>query len=95
MSNTVKSVEGQSSWSSEPSRPLDLGVWNAWLLKNRGEEHRGATARIRVALLVGVLLAVAVTLFLLLHPSPVADVQPVVGALTGAPIQGGRPWVSA
>ncbi len=95
MSNAVKSVEDQSSWSPEPSRPLDQDVWSAWLAKNRAEEQQGAAARIRVVLLVGLLLALAITLFLHLSPRQVADVQPVVGRLTGTAIAGGHLWASA
>lgn len=92
MSNAVRSVEDQSSWSPEPSRPLDLDVWHAWLAKNRAEEQRSAASRIRIALLVGVLVATALILFLLLSPRPVADVQPAVGSLPGTTIAGGHLW---
>jgi hypothetical protein len=95
MSNPVKSVDGQSSWSPESSRPLDPDVWSAWMLKNRAEEQRGAGARIKVVLLMVLLLALSMMLFLLLSPRQVADMQPVVGALTGTTIAGGHLWVTA
>ena len=95
MSTVLKSTERPSPWSPEPSRPLDEGVWNAWLAKNRAEERRDAAARMRLLKVTALLLLAAVALFSLLASNRIGDVLSAVAALTGMMIAGTHWWISA
>ena len=95
MSTVLKSTERPSSWSPEPSRPLDEAVWNAWLAQNRSEERRDATARMRLLKVIALLLLAAVALFSLLASNRIGDVLIAVAALTGMMIAGSNKWMSA
>jgi hypothetical protein len=95
MSTVLKSTERPSSWSPEPSRPLDERVWNAWLAQNRAEERRDAAARMRLLKVIALLLLAAVALFSLLASNRIGDVLIAVAALTGMMIAGTNRWMSA
>ena len=95
MSTVLKSTERPSSWSPEPSRPLDEKVWNAWLAQNRAEERRDAAARMRLLKIIVLLLLAAVALFSLLASNRLGDVLIAVAALTGMMIAGTNRCMSA
>jgi hypothetical protein len=95
MSTVLKSTERPSSWSAEPSRPLDEKVWNAWLAQNRAEERRDAAARMRLLKVIALLLLAAVALFSLLASNRIGDALIAVTALTGMMIAGTNRWMSA
>ncbi len=95
MSTVVKSTERPSSWSPERSRPLDEGVWKAWLAKNRSEERRGAAARMRLLKVIALLLLAAVALFSLVASNRIGNMLVAVAALTAMMIVGNNGWMSA
>ena len=95
MSTVLKSTERASSWSPERSRPLDERVWNGWMAKNRSEERRDATARMRLLKVIALLLLAAVALFSLLASNRIGDMLIAVAALTGMIIAGSNRWMSA
>lgn len=48
MSTSIALQKPETGWVPPPAKPLDEGIWEAWLAKGRARDVRGSAERMRI-----------------------------------------------
>jgi hypothetical protein len=77
MATSVKVLESQEAWALPAAKPLNEGVWRAWVAKGRADDKRSTAARIKAVKWLGIaaLLAAAGLWFNLKAATPGVDLS--------------------